>query len=62
MRLAPKLVSTMMELVSSRANKVKIEENIIRQACLDAGMTRELFYESFPGNETNFDWLTLIES
>jgi len=60
LRLAPKLVSTMMELVSSRANKVKIEENIIRQACLDAGMTRELFYESFPGNETNFDWLTLI--
>ena len=60
LRLAPKLVSTMMELVSSRANKVKIEENIIRQACLDAGMTRELFYEPFPGNETNFDWLTLI--
>ena len=60
LRLAPKLVSTMMELVSSRANKVKIEENIIRQACLDGGMTRELFYESFPGNETNFDWLTLI--
>jgi len=60
LRLAPKLVSTMMELVSSRANKVKIEENIIRQACLDAGMTREFFYESFPGNETNFDWLTLI--
>ena len=60
LRLAPKLVSTMMELVSNRANKVKIEENIIRQACLDAGMTREIFYESFPGNETNFDWLTLI--
>ena len=61
LRLAPKLVSTMMELVSSRVNKVKIEENIIRQACLDAGMTREIFYESFPGNETNFDWLTLID-
>jgi len=61
LRLAPKLVSTMMELVSSRANKVKIEQNIIRQACLDAGMTRELFYESFAGNETNFDWLTLID-
>ena len=24
-------------------------------------MTRELFYESFTGNETNFDWLTLID-
>ena len=60
LRLAPKLVSTMMELVSSRASKVKLEENIIRQTCLDAGMTREVFYESFPGNETNFDWLKLI--
>jgi len=58
LRLAPKLVSTMMEVVSNRIDDVKKEENIIRQACLDAGMSRQLFYDSFPGNETNFDWLT----
>jgi RNA polymerase primary sigma factor len=58
LRLAPKLVSTMMEVVSHRVDEVKKEENIIRQACLDAGMSRQLFYDSFPGNETNFDWLT----
>ena len=58
LRLAPKLVSTMMEVVSHRVNNVKKEENIIRQTCLDAGMPRQLFYDSFPGNETNFDWLT----
>ena len=57
LRLAPKLVSTMMEVVSHRIDDVKKEENIIRQACLDAGMPRQLFYDSFPGNETNFDWL-----
>ena len=57
LRLAPKLVSTMMEVVSHRVDDVKKEENIIRQACLDAGMPRQLFYDSFPGNETNFDWL-----
>ena len=57
LRLAPKLVSIMMEVVSHRANDVKKEENIIRQACFDAGMTKHLFYYSFPGNETNFDWL-----
>ncbi len=57
LRLAPKLVSTMMEVVSHRINKVKKEENTIRQACFDAGMSRELFYDSFPGNETNLDWL-----
>ena len=58
LRLAPKLVSIMMEVVSHRAKNVKKEENIIRQACFDAGMSRQLFYDSFPGNETNFDWLT----
>jgi len=59
LRLAPKLVSSMMELVSRRVDEVKKEENIVRQACLDAGMPRQVFYDSFPGNETNFDWLTL---
>jgi len=58
LRLAPKLVSTMMEVVSHRVNDVKKEENIIRQACFDAGMPRQLFYDSFPGNETNSDWLS----
>ena len=58
LRLAPKLVSTMMEVVSHRVDEVKKEENIIRQACFDAGMSKQLFYDSFPGNETNFDWLT----
>jgi len=58
LRLAPKLVSTMIEVVSQRFVDVKKEENIIRQACFDAGMPRKLFYDSFPGNETNFDWLT----
>jgi len=58
LRLAPKLVSTMMEVVSHRIDEVKKEEKTIRQACLDAGMPRKLFYDSFPGNETNFDWLT----
>ena len=58
LRLAPKLVSTMMEVVSHRVDEVKKEENIIRQACFHAGVSKQLFYDSFPGNETNFDWLT----
>ena len=61
LRLAPKLVSTMMELVSSRVDMVKKEEKLIRQVCLDAGMSSELFYASFPGNETHFDWLKSID-
>lgn len=62
LRLAPKLVSTMMEVVSHRVDEVKKEENIIRQACFNAGMSKQLFYDSFSGNETNFDWLTSPKS
>ena len=61
LRLAPKLVTTMMELVSTRVNKVKKEENLIRKLCLDAGVSKDIFYESFPGNETNFNWLKSID-
>ena len=60
LRLAPKLVSTMMELVSGRINEVKIKEKTIRDTCLEAGMPIEVFYNSFPGNETNLDWLKSI--
>ena len=52
----------MIEVVSHRVDEVKKEENIIRQTCFDAGMSRQLFYDSFPENETNFDWLTSIDS
>jgi RNA polymerase primary sigma factor len=57
LRLAPKLVSTMMEVVSERAEKVKKQEKTIQNLCLYAGMERTQFYELFADNETNFDWL-----
>jgi len=57
LRLAPKLVSTMIDLVTSRIHLIKNEEKNIRKLCLDAGMSREIFYEIYPGNETNVDWL-----
>ena len=60
LRLAPKLVSIMMELVSGRIDEVKIREKTIRDTCLEAGMPKEVFYNSFPGNETNLDWLKSI--
>jgi RNA polymerase primary sigma factor len=60
LRLAPKLVSTMMELVSNRIDEVKVKEKKIRDICLDTGMPKEVFYSSFLGNETNFDWLESV--
>ena len=57
LRLAPKLVSTMMEVVCNRAELVKKQEKTIQSACLYAGMERVQFLEMFAGNETNYDWL-----
>ena len=60
LRLAPKLVSSMMELVSNRIDVVKVKEKTVRDLCLDSGMPKEVFYSSFTGNETNFDWLKSV--
>ena len=57
LRLAPKLVNTMMEVICDRVDKVKKQEKTIQAECLHAGMSRETFFELFPENETNFDWI-----
>jgi RNA polymerase primary sigma factor len=61
LRLAPKLVGTMMELISERVNKVQKQEKIIREALYHAGFDKTVFYDSFPSNETNFDWTKSIK-
>ncbi|RUA06023.1 MAG: RNA polymerase sigma factor RpoD [Gammaproteobacteria bacterium] len=57
LRLAPKLVSTMVDVVCERVAKVKKQEKIIQNACLYADMERKQFFDLFADNETNFDWL-----
>ncbi|MDB3869595.1 RNA polymerase sigma factor RpoD [Candidatus Thioglobus sp.] len=57
LRLAPKLVSTMMVVICDRVDQVKKQEKVIQSACLYAGMERVQFLEMFAGNETNYDWL-----
>ncbi len=57
LRLAPKLVSTMMEMICKRIKQVKKQEKIIQNSCLYAGMERTQFLKLFINNETNFDWL-----
>ncbi len=49
-----------MELVSNRIDVVKVKEKTVRDLCLDSGMPKEVFYSSFTGNETNFDWLKSV--
>lgn len=57
LRLAPKLVSTMMEIVRNQIELVKTQEKTIQKICLNSGMDKKQFFDSFPGNETNFEWL-----
>ena len=57
LRLAPKLVNTMVDIVRDRIELVKKQEKTIQRICLDSGIERKTFFEIFPGNETNFDWL-----
>ncbi len=61
LRLAPKLVSTMIELVNERISEVKKKEKVIRNACLESGMPKDVFYNTFSGNETNFNWLKSLK-
>lgn len=62
LRLAPKLVGTMMELVTDRVNEVQKQEKIIREALNYAGVDKAVFYDSFSSNETNFDWTKSIKA
>jgi len=61
LRLAPKLVTTMMEVICDRVDKVREQEKIIRDACINAGMDRKEFFDAFTDNETNLEWLSNVK-
>jgi RNA polymerase primary sigma factor len=61
LRLAPKLVTTMMEVICDRVDKVREQEKIIRDACINAGMDRKEFFDAFTDNETNLEWLANVK-
>jgi RNA polymerase primary sigma factor len=58
--LRHKLVTTMVETICKRVDKVKEQEKSIQKACLYAGMDRAQFFKLFTDNETNFDWLKKV--
>ncbi len=57
LRLAPKLVTAMVETICDRVYEVKKQEKVVQNACLYAGMERLQFFELFTNNEINFNWL-----
>ena len=57
LRLAPKLVNNMINIICDKIKVVKQREDTIKDICLNANMSKKQFFELFTNNETNFNWL-----
>ena len=57
-KLVPSLMDPLLELVRDDMQKIRTQEKLIRQNCVDkAHMDRREFVRRFVGNETNPDWV-----
>ena len=64
MKLAPKVLESLVAQLRHAVERIRHQERVIMEACVRrAGMPRKVFLKSFPGNESNADWLAqLIDS
>jgi len=59
--LTPKVVDVLTADFKWMVGRIRIHESRIRHMCTrDARMPRDRFIKSFPGNETNLDWIVSI--
>ena len=57
-RFSAKQVEALCDSVRNRVNQIRIHERKLMDFCVEkSGMPRTHFIKSFPGNETNLDWL-----
>lgn len=57
-RFTAKTIERLCDTVRSMVDQVRQHERYVAKLCVDrAGMVRKHFVQSFPGNETNLDWL-----
>ena len=57
-RFTAKTIERLCDTVRSMVDQVRKHERHVLKLCVDrAGMARKHFIQSFPGNETNLDWL-----
>ncbi len=57
-KLVPKLLDKMVENIQSVISRVRDNERIVMNLCVDrAKMPRKTFITSFPQNETNLEWI-----
>ncbi|HET8668147.1 MAG TPA: RNA polymerase sigma factor RpoD [Terriglobales bacterium] len=57
-KLVPRLYDQLVSTVRGALDSVREQERFVMATCIRrAGMSRPKFIESFPGNETNLDWV-----
>ncbi|RMH40214.1 MAG: RNA polymerase sigma factor RpoD [Gammaproteobacteria bacterium] len=57
-RLVPKMFDSLVSNLREIMDEVRVQERLIMKMCVDqAGMPRRTFIATFPGNETNPNWL-----
>ena len=57
-RFSAKQVEALCDSVRNRVNQIRIHERKLMDFCVEkSGMARTHFIKSFPGNETNLNWL-----
>ncbi len=57
-RFTAKMVERLADAMRAQVSEVRANERAIMQTCVQrAGMPRSHFIKSFPGNETNLDWV-----
>ena len=57
-RFSAKQVEALCDSVRNRVNQIRIHERKLMDFCVEkSGMPRTYFIKSFPGNETNLNWL-----
>ena len=58
-RFSAKQVEALCDSVRNRVNEIRTHERKLMDFCVEkSGMPRTHFIKTFPGNETNLDWLT----
>ena len=59
-RFSAKQVEALCDSVRNRVNQIRSHERKLMDFCVEkSGMPRTHFIKSFPGNETNLDWLVI---
>ncbi len=60
-KLVPKFFESLCETVTESVVRIRVQERAIMQICTKrGGMSRKDFIKSFPGNETNKEWVAKL--